>query len=154
MRSVKDRGKSKGKSKGMKSVVLAAIYCGAWLIPTVGIKLLADEVLNSMILHIAFTMMCVPAFAFAVTFVYARRGGQRLWLALYMLAAAVILYVIFGYNELQPDFIVTNLIPGFFGAGLGGVIRNEPIAARQYEIDNAKKIAEEKAEKDYKPIVK
>ena len=152
MRSVKDRGK--GKSKGMKSVVLAAIYCGAWLIPTVGIKLLADEVLNSMILHIAFTMMCVPAFAFAVNFVYARRGGQRLWLAFYMLAAAVILYAVFGYNELQPDFIVTNVIPGFFGAGLGGVIRNEPIAARQYEIDNAKKIAEEKAEKDYKPIVK
>ncbi|MCR5122900.1 MAG: hypothetical protein K6B74_10835 [Ruminococcus sp.] len=138
--------------KPIKSFLLAGIYLAAWLVIAVGFRLLADEVLDSTIMHIAFTMIIMPAAAFVIPFIFARRGGQRLWLAGYMLAAALVLYVAFGYNELQPDFMATNIICGFFGFGTGGIIRKEPIASAQIACDNAKKIAEEQAEKNYQPI--
>ncbi len=138
--------------KPIKSFLLAGVYLAAWLIIAAGFKLLADELLNSTILHIAFTMMIMPAAAFVIPFMYTRRGCQRLWLAGYLLAAALVLYIGFGYNELQPDFMATNIICGFFGFGTGGIILKEPQASAQIACDNAKKIAEEQAEKNYQPI--
>lgn len=138
--------------KPVKSFLLAGVYLAAWLVIAVGFKVLADEVLRSTILHIAFAMMIMPAAAFAIPFVFARRGGQRLWLAFYILAAALVLYIAFGYSELQPDFMATNVILGFFGFGTGGIVLKEPIASAQIACDNAKKIAEEEREKAYVPI--
>ena len=138
--------------KPVKSFILAGLYLAVWLIIAVGVKVLADEVLESVLLHVGFTMVIMPAAAFAIPFIFARRGGQRLWLAFYILAAALILYVAFGYSELQPDFMATNIILGFFGFGTGGIVLKEPFASEQKACDNAKKIAEEEREKAYVPI--
>ena len=138
--------------KPVKSFILAGLYLAVWLVIAVGFKVLADEVLHSTLMHVAFTMMIMPAAAFAIPFTFARRGGQRLWLAFYMLAAALILYAAFGYSELQPDFLATNILLGFFGFGTGGIVLKEPAASAQKNCDNAKKIAEEQAEKAYVPI--
>ena len=138
--------------KPVRSFILAGVYLAVWLIIAVGFKVLADEVLRSTLLHIAFTMMIMPACAFAIPFIFARRGGQRLWLAFYILAAALILYAAFGYSELQPDFLATNIICGFFGFGTGGIVLKEPMASAQKNCDSAKKIAEAEREKNYVPI--
>lgn len=139
-------------TKPLRSVLLALIYLAVWL-AFAAVKFIADELTGSLILHVAFTMMIMPAAAFAVPFVYTRRGGQRLWLALYILAAALILYFACGYNELQPNFLAENVIFGFFGFGVGGIFRIEPLTAARQAVDNAKKLAEEKAEKEYTSII-
>ena len=139
--------------KPLKSFILAGAYLAVWLLTAVGFKTLADDLLKIPLLHIAFTMMIMPAAAFAIPFVYSRRGGQRLWLAFYMLAATLILYVGLGYSELQPDFLATNILCGFFGFGTGGIVLKEPIASEQKACDNAKKTENEARENSYVPIM-
>ncbi len=139
--------------KPLKSFVLAGVYLAVWLVIAVGFKTLADDLLKMPILHIAFTMMIMPAAAFAIPFIYSRRGGQRLWLAFYMLAATLMLYVGLGFSELQPDFLATNIICGFFGFGTGGIVLKEPTASEQKACDNARKTAEEARENAYVPIM-
>lgn len=141
------------KKKGMKSSVLAAVYFLVWLAVILGIKLLADNIAHLQLLHIVYVMMIVPAGAFVTAFIYSRKGGIKLWLLLYMGAAVLIMYAAFGFNELSPDFLVTNVIFIFFGCGLGNVFKDEAAALIQQEIDNEKKAREAERERSYVSIL-
>ncbi len=139
--------------KPLKSYQRALVYLAAWLIPVAGLRYLFDVVAGSLILHIAYTMMILPAATLAATFIYSKRGGLNLWLPAYMGAAVLTLYFAFGFKALSPDFIVTNLVCGFFGFGIGNVFRDEGAYKAQYAVDHAKKLAEEERERNYKPII-
>ncbi|SDA30625.1 hypothetical protein SAMN02910447_03231 [Ruminococcus sp. YE71] len=143
----------KTDDKPLKSYQRALIYLAVWLIPVVGLKLLFDNVLGSLILHIAYAMMLLPAVTLTVSFIYSKRGGLNPWLPCYMGAAVLVLYFGFGFRSLSPDFIVTNLVCGFFGFALGNVFRDEGAYKAQYAVDHAKKLAEEERERNYRSII-
>lgn len=137
----------------LKSWQKAVFYLLIWLLPTVGLKLLADEVFGSILLHIAFVMIILPALNLAVPFIYTRRYGLKPWLIIYMAAAAAALYFFLGYDELSPNFLLTCLLTGFFGFGIGNIFKDEVSAAVQEDIDaerRKRRLAEEKA---YVPIM-
>lgn len=148
-----ERTKKPDSDKPLKSYQRALIYAAVWLIPVAGLKLLFDTVIGSLILHIAYTMMIVPAVTFAASFIYSKRGGLNVWFPLYMAAEVLVLYFVFDFKALSPDFIVTNAVCGFFGSGLGNIFRNEGAYKAQYAVDHEKKLAEEERERNYKPII-
>ena len=144
---------AKTDDKPLKSYQRALVYLAAWLVIVAGAKFLVDTVIGSLILHIAYTMMILPAATLVVSFVYSKRGGLNPWLPCYMAAAVLVLYIVFDYKALSPDFLVTNLVCGFFGFGLGNVFRDEGSYKAQYAVDHAKKLKMLEEERKYQPIV-
>jgi hypothetical protein len=138
----------KSAEKDLKSWQKALLYLAAWLIIVVGFELLADVVLGSLLFHVAYVMLILPAANLAIPFIYTRKYGIKPWLILYMAAAAVILYFGFGYDSLSPNFLLSSLLIGFFGFGIGNILKDEVSAAVQEDIDSERKkkrIAEEKS---------
>lgn len=122
------------------------IFLAVWLVPTVGLKLLFDDLIGSILLHVAYVMILLPAGTFAAGFIYTRRCGLNIWLILYMILATAVLYLFCGFNALSPNFCIVNLVGGFFGFGIGNIFKDEGLVAAQEDIDNTrkkKKLAEE-----------
>lgn len=137
----------------LKSWQRAMIYTIVWIAVTVGLYIISDIVIQSILLHIAFVMILLPITTLAVTFGYTRRCGLKPWLIAMLAAAAVIMYFFFGFKELSPDFLLTNIICGFFGFGVGNVMKNEALVAAQEDFDNTKKKLEQAKEKAYISLV-
>ncbi len=143
----------KNKNIRLRSWQKAVILTALWLCAAVGFRLLADNVFNSILLHIAYVMLILPSATFAAAFYFTRICGLKPWLPIFMAVSALILYFFFGYSELSPDFLVTNIICGFFGFGIGNIFKNEAKIAVQENTDNEKKRLKSKAEKEYVPIL-
>lgn len=137
----------------MKSWQRSFIYLAVWLALVVGLRTAADVLLRSLILHITYVMILLPAATLCVSFTYARRGGVNPWLPCYMGAAVLVLYFGFGYRVLSPDFLVTNLLSGFFGFGVGNIFKDEAAAKAQYETDHEKKLKQAAEEKKYTSLI-
>lgn len=132
----------------LKSWQRAIIYLIVWLAVIIGLKLLADVVLESILLHIAFVMILLPAANLIIPFLYTRKCGIKPWLIAYMAAAVIILYFFCGFKSMSPNFMINCLLTGFFGFGIGNIFKDEAAVAVQEDIDNEKKkqrLAEEKA---------
>lgn len=143
----------KKKFKPLKSWQLAFIYACVWLISIVGVYLISDIVLGSLLLHIAFVMLIVPIATLSVMLIYTRKCGINPWLSGMLTLIVLILYFAFGFNELKPNFLITSLLTGFFGAGLGNIFKDEASIAVQQDIDSEKKKKTLEAEKNYVPIL-
>jgi hypothetical protein len=141
------------KEVTLKSWQKAAIYLIAWLVPVVGLYCLADIVTKSIIFHIMYLMTLLPLATLIVTFMYTRRTGINPWLIIYMAAAIVTMYFGFGFNELNPDFIITNLICGFFGFGVGNIFKDEAAVAVQQDIDSERKKKRAAEERKYVSLI-
>ena len=131
-----------------KSWQRAIVYLVIWLTVVVGLKIIADVLLRSILVHIAFVMILLPAANLTIPFIYTRKCGLKPWLIAYMTAAALILYFVFGFNSLSPDFLISCMLTGFFGFGIGNIFKDESAVAVQEDIDSEKKkkkLAEEKA---------
>lgn len=139
--------------KPLKSWQRSFIYLAAWLIVVVGLRLLTDDLIGSLILHIAYMMLLLPAATICIAFIYSRRGGLNPWLPCYMAAAVFILYFGFGYDALSPDFLVINLLCGFFGFGIGNIFKDEGAAKAQYETDHERKIKKAAEESRYQTLI-
>lgn len=137
----------------LKSWTLSLVYFSVWLIVTIGLKVLSDDVLGSILLHVAYLMILLPAATLCITYLYTHRCGIKPWLIAEMTAAALILYFFFGYNELSPDFIVICLICAFFGFGVGNVLKNETAVAVQEDIDSKRKKEKLAEENKYVPLL-
>ena len=98
-------------------------------------------------------MILLPITTLAVTFGYTRRCGLKPWLIAMLASAAFIMYFFFGFKGLSPDFLLTNIICGFFGFGVGNVMKNEALVAAQEDLDNTKKKLEQAKEKAYISLV-
>ncbi len=143
----------KQEVKPLKSWQRAFVYLAAWLVVSAGLKVLIDSVLESLVLHILFMMIILPAATLALTFIYTRRGGLNPWLPCYLTMTVLIMYFFFGYNELSPNFIIENLICGFFGFGIGNVMKDESLSKAQYETDHEKKLKMMADEKKYQSLI-
>ena len=133
--------------KRFHSWLWGLIFLAVWAVPAVGLKLLFDDVIGSILLHVFYVMIFLPAWTFAIAFAYTKRCGLNIWLIPYMTAAVVLLYAFGGFRDMSPNFCIVNLVGGFFGFGLGNVFKDEALVAAQQDIDNTrrkKKLAEEK----------
>jgi hypothetical protein len=135
--------------KKIKSWQSAIIYLVIWLIVTAGLKLIADDLIGSLLIHVMYVMIMLPLADFVIPFIYTRKHGFKPWLAAYMAAAVAVLYFGFGYSELSPDFLATALLCGFFGFGLGNVLKDEAAVAMHEDIDSERKKRRLAAEKRY-----
>lgn len=143
----------RGRLPTLRSWQLGLIYLAAWLVPAAGLRLLIDYAINSMLLHIAYVMLILPAATFAVGFIYTKRCGLKPWLICYMTAATAALYLWCGFDSLSPNFCLVNLIGGFFGFGIGNIFKNEPLVAAQENIDNVRKRRKAADEKNYISLI-
>lgn len=137
----------------LKSWQRAFVYTAIWLVSAAGFYLLADKVTKSILFHVAYVMLILPIATLAVTFVYTRRCGLKPWLIGYMALCVLVMYFFFGFDELSPNFILTNLICGFFGFGVGNIMKNEPVVTAQEDFDNKKKKLRQAQEKSYVSIL-
>jgi hypothetical protein len=137
----------------LKSWQRAIIYLAVWLAVVVGFKLLADNVLESLLVHVAYVMLLLPAVNLVIPFIYTRKCGLKPWLIAYMTATAVILYFGFGFSSLSPNFLVSVLLAEFFGFGVGNIFKDEVSVAVQEDIDSERKKKRLKAEKEYVSLI-
>ncbi|MCD8095213.1 MAG: hypothetical protein LUE12_03690 [Ruminococcus sp.] len=138
----------------LKSWQKSLVYTLVWLVAVVGIKLLADNVLDSLLLHVAYVMIFAPLSTLLVTFFYTRKNGIKLWLVGYLTVSVLALYFFFGFNELSPNYLVENLICAFFGFGVGNIFKDEAAVTVQEDIDNERKKKAMEKERSYVPILK
>ena len=143
----------KNKTAKLRSWQLAFIYTAVWLIISAGVRYIADILLGSLLLHIVYVMMILPSATFAAAFYFTRVCGLKPWLPVYLAVTSLILYILFGFSELNPNFLVTVFISAFFGFGLGNIFKDEAKVAVQENTDNEKKRMREKAEREYTPIL-
>ena len=125
--------------KRFHSWLWGLIFLAVWAVPAVGLKLLFDDVIGSILLHVFYVMIFLPAWTFAIAFAYTKRCGLNIWLIAYMTAAVVLLYAFGGFRDMSPNFCIVNLVGGFFGFGLGNVFKDEALVAAQQDIAEEKK---------------
>lgn len=137
----------------IKTPLKCLLYLAVWLLFAVGVKVLADNVLESFILHALYIMMILPIVTIVVTFFYAKYNGVKLWFIGYLLAAVLVLYFGFGYKSISPDFIVVNVISALFGFGFGSIFKDEAKIAAQEEFDSRRRAEKLKEEQNYTKIL-
>ena len=140
-------------NKRIHSWLLGLIFLTLWIIPAVGLKFLFDELIGSVLLHVFYVMIFLPAWTFAAAFVYTKRCGLNGWLIAYMAAAVATLYLFCGFRDMSPNFCIVNLIGGFFGFGLGNVFKDEALVAAQQDIDNTRRKKKLEQEKKYISLI-
>lgn len=129
------------------------IYLFVWLLPAAGLKFIVDDLLGSVLLHVAYVMIILPAATFAAGFIYTRRCGLRPWLIAYMAAACAVLYLFCGFKTINPNFCIVNVIVGFFGFGMGNIFKDEGRVAAQEDIDNTRRKLKQAEEMKYISLV-
>ncbi len=137
----------------LKSWQKGIVYLIIWLIPSVGLKILADNVTGSLLLHVAYVMILLPASTLIITFIYAKNNGLKPWFIGYLTVAVLIMYLFAGFDTLSPNFLIVCAIFAFFGFGVGNVFKDEGAIAVQEDIDAARKKKRLKQEKGYVPIL-
>lgn len=141
------------KFSPLRSWQWGLIYLAVWLIPAAGLRFLIDYALDSVLLHIAYIMMILPAVTFAAGFVYTRRCGLKPWLICYMTIAVAVLYIWCGFDSFSPNFCAVNFIGGFFGFGIGNIFKNELLVAAQENVDNTNRRRKSADEKNYISLI-
>ena len=103
--------------RGLKTWQKALIVGAGWTAVNLLIKLLADTLLNSILLHVAYIMILSPAITLIVSFMFTRKCGLKAWLPCVMAVGAVVsagVVVLTGYlmDRLHPlrVFVASGVI--------------------------------------------
>lgn len=125
----------------------------SWALVTVSIFWYSTEITRSLLPFIIGFLFVYPIGTFITCLWYAKRYGQIYMLQIPMFIIVIFEYFLFGFDSVEPNYLVMSLIVILFGTNIGKMLcENEepnPIAERI----KAKKAAKENAEKKYKSII-
>lgn len=139
---------------GLKTWQKALIVGAGWTAVNLLIKLLADTLLNSILLHVAYVMILSPAITLIASFIFTRKCGLKAWLPCVMAVGAAVLYIACGFKTLSPNFLIETAVCGFFGFGTGNIFKDEVSVAVQEDRDSERKKREQEREKRYVSVLK
>lgn len=140
--------------RGLKTWQKALIVGAGWTAVNLLIKLLADTLLNSILLHVAYVMILSPAITLIASFMFTRKCGLKAWLPCVMAVGAAVLYIACGFKTLSPNFLIETAVCGFFGFGTGNIFKDEVSVAVQEDRDSERKKREQEREKRYVSVLK
>ena len=139
---------------GLKTWQKALIVGAGWTAVNLLIKLLADTLLNSILLHVAYVMILSPAITLIASFMFTRKCGLKAWLPCVMAVGAAVLYIVCGFKTFSPNFLIETAVCGFFGFGIGNIFKDEVSVAVQEDRDSERKKREQEREKRYVSVLK
>lgn len=75
--------------------------------------------LNSLVFFIFWFLLIFPISTFALCFWFAKKYGKFLMLQIPMFVIVIVEYIFFGFNHIEPNYIVMSALAILFGSGIG-----------------------------------
>lgn len=132
----------------------AAVFLVAvWLLISAGIFYYTTEMTTALLPFIIGFLFVYPIGTFAGCFWYARKYSRILDVIIPMTIITVIEYFAFGFDKVEPNYLIMTLVAVLFGSNIGKLFCAEnKYSSIQDKLDQ-KREEKEKEERKYKSIV-
>lgn len=132
----------------------AAIFLVAvWTLISFGIFYYSTEMTTSLLTFIIGFIFIYPIGTFAGCFWYAKKYSRILDIIIPMIIITFLEYFFFGFNSVEPNYIVMTLIVVLFGSNIGKQFCSENKYSSIEDILDKKREQNQKAEREYKSII-
>ncbi|MGN0622773.1 MAG: hypothetical protein ACI4JA_02345 [Oscillospiraceae bacterium] len=101
----------------------AVVYILIWTAAGAGIFYYTTEVTTSLMPFILGFLFVYPIGTLVAAFQYAKRHGIKWYYLLTVTTVTVAEYFLFGFDSVEPNYIVMTAIAMFFGSGIGSQFR-------------------------------